>query len=336
MSINPMQRISDLEAQVATLTAENKSLQLNGNGNGHLDLEKLIEKLVGKEFDRFGRLFREEYTGKIAGMITPYIENTVRRCADTEKKQTTLEDRFKAHEEAIGKNADSVTSTFKKLRAEAEKDWKTYRAQMQEDFGRVDEFVKWAEAETANNWQENTRATTNCTLAVSVCTDLLKKLDKPVEESIKHLKQVKQHGDSVINSAAEDLTKTYRSLRQPVLSRVTLLLIFSIFIHLGVGTVVLWRNRSLIDTNWQELSAHSDQQKQEIKGLLDKTIEEAKESQIDRELKVKMWDALMKSLSPQQKEAVISKFREQVNEAERKRINDQMKSSYEQMNEERK
>jgi hypothetical protein len=49
-----------------------------------------------------------------------------------------------------------------------------------------------------------------------------------------------------------------------------------------------------------------------------------------------MWDFMMNSLTPQQKESVISKFREQVNEAEHKRIDDQMKSSYEQMNGKRK
>jgi urease accessory protein UreF len=68
-----------------------------------------------------------------------------------------------------------------------------------------------------------------------------------------------------------------------------------------------------------------------LKELIDKTIEEAKESQLDREIKVKMWDAMLKTLTPQQKEAVISKSREQVNQAERKRIDDQMKSSYEQV-----
>jgi hypothetical protein len=117
---------------------------------------------------------------------------------------------------------------------------------------------------------------------------------------------------------------------------VTILIVATIIIHLGVGALVFWGNRRLINTNWQELTEHSEQQKQEIKGLLDKTIEETRESQIDREIKVKMWDFLLISLTPQQKETVISKFREQVNEAARTRIEDQMKSSYEQVNGKRK
>jgi len=68
-----------------------------------------------------------------------------------------------------------------------------------------------------------------------------------------------------------------------------------------------------------------------MRGLLDKAMEEAKESQIDREIKVKMWDALVKSLTAQQRVSLIDKFRGQVNDAERSRINAQMQSSYDQM-----
>jgi type II secretory pathway component HofQ len=87
----------------------------------------------------------------------------------------------------------------------------------------------------------------------------------------------------------------------------------------------------VLDTNWQALTEHSEQQKQEMRGLLDKAMEEAKESQIDREIKMKMWDALVKSLTAQQRVSLIDKFRGQVNDAERSRINAQMQSSYDQM-----
>lgn len=328
MSTNPIQRIADLEAQVASLTAANQTLRANGNGNGHVDVEKLIKQ----GFDRFG----QDYTGKLAGLIQPFIENTVRRCKETEEKQTALEDKFRAHAEEAGKSADALAASFKKLHKEAEKDWTAHRAQMQEDFGRVDGFVNWVEAETAKSWQENVKATTNCNLAVRACNDLLKKLDKPVEESIEHLNKIKTHGDTIILSAAEDLSNTYKKLRQPVLKRVTILMIAALFIQLGVGAFTLWRNRTLINTNWQEMAEYSEQQKTEMTGLFDKAMEEAKESQLDREIKVKMWDALMKTLTPQQKEAVISKSREQVNQAERQRIDDQMKLSHDQMEGKRK
>jgi hypothetical protein len=328
VSTNPMQRIADLEAQVASLTSTNETLRANGNGNGHVDVEKLIKQ----GFDRFG----QDYTGKLAGLIQPFIENTVRRCKETEEKQTALEEKFRSHAEAVGKSADALATSFRKLHKEAENDWNAHRAQMQQDFVRVDGFVSWVEAETAKSWQENVKATTNCNLAVRACNDLLQKLDKPIEESIEHLNRIKAHGDTIILSAAEDLRNTYQRLREPVLKRVTILIIATIFIYLGIGTLVFWGNRHLINTNWRELTEHSDQQKTELKELIDKTIDEAKESQLDREIKVKMWDAMLNTLTPQQRHDAIEKFRWQVNEAERKRLGDQMGASHDQMEGKRK
>ena len=336
MSTNPMQRISDLEAQVAALTAENQSLRSNGNGNGHLDLEKLIEKLVGREFDRFGRLFREEFTGKVAGMITPYIESTVRRCANVEKKQTALEDRLKAHEAAVGKSAAEMAASFEKLRSEAKKDWKAHRAQMQEDFGRVDGFINWFEAEMAKNGKESAEAVVDCKLAVRACQDLLKKMDAPVEEITRRLDEIESEGETIINRAAQRLAKTYENLEKPVLITLGGFVIVVIILMLGLGWGIVKRNEKQLDSNMQQLSEYSEQQKTEMRELFVKAMDEAKESQIDREIKVKMWDYLMNSLTPEQRATVISKYREQVNEAERKRIDDQMKSSYELMSGKRK
>jgi hypothetical protein len=184
--------------------------------------------------------------------------------------------------------------------------------------------------------KENAKAVASCQSAVKTTQELLKKLDKPVEETSAYLNEVQSHAETVITRASRHLTDAYKNLRQPVLWRITILMVVTIVIHLGVGAFTLWRNRSVLDTNWQDLVQHSEQQKTEIKGLLDKTIEETKESQLDREVKVKMWDAMLKTLTPQQRQAVIEKFRWQVNEAEQKRLGDQMGASYDEMNGKRK
>ena len=95
--------------------------------------------------------------------------------------------------------------------------------------------------------------------------------------------------------------------------------------------ITLWGTRRALDTNWQDLSAHSEQQKQEMKGLLDKALEEQKEAQVDREIKVKMWDELMKGLAPEKRMEVIGRLREQVRKAGDERLGNQMQSSYDQM-----
>jgi hypothetical protein len=107
-----MQRIADLEAQVASLTAANETLRSNGNGNGHAEIEKLIKQ----GFDRFG----QDYTGKLAGLIQPFIENTIRRCKETEEQQMTLEEQFKQHQAVVSQSAAEhrppLSSCEKKLR----------------------------------------------------------------------------------------------------------------------------------------------------------------------------------------------------------------------------
>jgi hypothetical protein len=332
VSTNPIQRIADLEAQLATALAANETLRANGNGNGHVDVEKLIKQA----FDRFGQTFREDYTGKLAGMIQPFIESTVRRCKETEEKQTALESLFKKHEAAVSKSASSTAAAFSQLRADAAADWQAYRAEMQQDITHVEEFARWFLGQMQVSTRENAKAVTSCQGAVKTTQELLKKLDKPVEETSAYLEEVQSHGETVITRASRHLTDAYKNLRQPVLWRATILMVVTIVLHLGVGAFTLWRNRSEIDTNWQDLVQHSEQQKTEIKGLLDKTIEETKESQLDREVKVKMWDAMLNTLTPQQRQAIIEKFRWQVNEAERKRIGDQMGASHDQMEGKRK
>jgi hypothetical protein len=154
----------------------------------------------------------------------------------------------------------------------------------------------------------------------------------PVEQTIEHLNEINSHGEGIINQAAQRLTNSYNNLRRPVLMRMTALLLAASMIQIVFGTFIFWRNRTAINTNWQELTEHSEQQKQEIKRILDKAVEEAKESQIEREAKVKMWNEMIKTLAPQQRQNLISKYREHFHQAEEKRLGDQMQSSYEQMN----
>lgn len=312
MSTNPMQRIADLEASVAALTVENQSLRSNGNGQGPANVEKLIKQ----GFDRFG----QDYTGKLAGLIQPFIENTIRRCAETEKQQTALEEKFKTHEEAVSKSADALAASFKKLQKEAEKNWNAYRAQMQEDLGHVNGFINWYRIELIKSGQQNAKAVESCQAAVKQCRDLTTTVLAPATETIGHLNEIRSQGENAIKRAAQHLSKTYENLQRPVVKLAAGFLLLVLIFMMGLGWLIVRRSENQLNTNLQQLAEYSEQQKQEIKELLDKTIEEAKESQIDREIKVKMWDAMIKTLTPQQRQAVIEQFRSQVNNAELQRI----------------
>jgi hypothetical protein len=300
MSTNPMQRIADLEAQVASLTAANEKLRVNGNGNGHADIEQLIKQ----GFDRFGL----DYTGKLAGLIQPFIENTVRRCKETEEKQTLIEERFKKHQAAVSKSADELLAAFNTIRSEAAQDWHDQREVVIGDLTRVDKFAKWFKAELDKTGRENAKTVIDCQTAARACQALTQKVSAPVDETIRHLEEIQSEGETAIKRAAQRLTKTYENLQQPILWIASGFLVLMIIFMLGMGWIVLKRNEKQLDSNLQQLTEYGEQQKTEMRGLFDKAMEEAKESQIDHEIKVKMWDDLMKGLPPQQRQAVIDKL----------------------------
>jgi hypothetical protein len=202
---------------------------------------------------------------------------------------------------------------------------------MQGDFGNVDKFVSWFTAELEKNGRENVQAVVDCKLAARACQELMNKISVPVEETIKRLDEIQSEGETAIKRAAQRLTKTYENLQRPVLWIASGFLLVTIIFMSGLGWVVVKRNQTLLDSNMQQLAEYSEQQKTEMKGLFDKAMAEAKESQIDREVKVKMWDELMKTLTPQQRQAAIDRLRDLVNKAGQERLGDQMKSSYDQM-----
>lgn len=332
MSTNPIQRIAELEAKNAALEAENQSLRASRNGNGHVD----VSKVVAESFDRFGRLFREDFTGKMAGNITPFIENTVRRCKEIEEKQTTLEEKFSQHEEAVSKSADELASALKTARAEEEKRWKSHRTQMQEDFKRVDGFVSWFRTELENNGTANKDAVLDCKLAVRACNDLATKMGAPVEELMEYLDKVQSEGETRIWRAAQRLSDTYENLMHPIRRFAAACFVLMAILMIAIGWIVTKHNEEQLDSNFQQLAEYSEQQKAQMRQLFDQAMDEARESQIENEMKVKMWDARMGTLTPQQKHDEIEKFRDLVNKAEHKRLGDQMVSSYEMMEGKRK
>jgi len=101
MSTNPMQRISDLEAEVAALSAENKSLKASQrNGHPHLNPEELAEA-IGARLTRVEQNLREDFVGKFAGILLPPLENFNKRVADAEARQIDIEERLAAHKAEI-------------------------------------------------------------------------------------------------------------------------------------------------------------------------------------------------------------------------------------------
>jgi hypothetical protein len=282
--------------------------------------------------DRVGQTLKEDFVGKLAGLISPYLDQVVRRCTEAEQRQTTLEEKFKEHEKVVRGSAGELEAAFVKMRKEAAKDWQAQRAMIQQDYAKVNDFVKWLQerleegADTVQGHQE----------ILEKFEELVNKVDVPVDETVKALNEIKSQGVQAIDEASQHLKKTYQNLRQPILSQVRWALAAAAMIILLMAGFSIWSMHLQANRSEQAIAEYTEKQKEEVRGLLDKTLEEAKETQIANEIKMKMWDAFLNSLTPQQQTAVIGKFREQVNEAERKRIGDQMSASYDQMNRKKK
>jgi len=225
-----------------------------------------------------------------------------------------------------------MIAAFNALHEDAQNDWQAQRDLIQSDFTHVDKFAKWFRAELDKNGRENAKAVIDCQTAARACQELTQKVTAPVDETLEHLNEINSHGETTIKRAAKNLSDTYEKLQWPLMKYAGGFLLLILIFMVGFGWLIVRRNEKQLDTNLQQLAEYSEQQKTEIKGLLDKALEEARETQVDHEIKVKMWDDLMKTLPPQQRQAIIDKLRDQINVAERKRIDDQMKSSYEQMN----
>jgi len=113
MSTNPMQRISDLEAEVASLTAENQSLkasQRNGHSHPQPKPEELAEA-IGARLTRVEQNLREDFVGKFAGILLPPLENFNKRVADAENRQIDIEERLDAHKAEIAAMLEEANRT---------------------------------------------------------------------------------------------------------------------------------------------------------------------------------------------------------------------------------
>jgi hypothetical protein len=239
VSTNPLQRIADLEAQVASLTAENNSLRsrTNGNGNGHFDADRLLDA-IGQKIDRSGYLMREDFTGKLAALIAPYLKETMRECEEVREQQDELEKKFEEHKKAVAGSAAQMEASFVKMRKEAAKDWKAQRDLIQEDLGRVDSFSKWFHAELLKNAQGNNAAVASCNLAAQRCQEAASKVSAPTEEVVKHLEALRSKGEESIKRAERSVTEAHDAVHSTVLKLAGVMLAAAILLQAGFGIFI--------------------------------------------------------------------------------------------------
>ena len=123
-----MQRISDLEAEVAALNGENQSLkasQRNGHSHPQPNPEELANAL-GARLVRVEQNLREDFVGKFAASfllasetITSRLNTLDQRELDLEARQKSLETKLRNHYAAVGAKLDEDGERQRKWMAES-------------------------------------------------------------------------------------------------------------------------------------------------------------------------------------------------------------------------
>jgi hypothetical protein len=141
MNTNPMQRISDLEAEVAALTAENRSLKaLSSNGHSHPQPNpEELANAIGARLMRVEQNLREDFVGKFAATFLLALETITKRVIDAEERQTGIERKLVTHkaeiakmlEEANQKQFDTLQRFNNAIRRHHEKNEATLQAQQE-------------------------------------------------------------------------------------------------------------------------------------------------------------------------------------------------------------
>jgi hypothetical protein len=104
MSTPPMQWMSDVEAKLAQLSAQNKSQPNN------LELVDAIGARIARE----GQTLREDFIGKFAASFLLATETITKRVVELEEKQTKLEEREQVLEEKTAAHEAKVTADLDK------------------------------------------------------------------------------------------------------------------------------------------------------------------------------------------------------------------------------
>lgn len=115
-----MQRIADLQAEVAALTAEKRELESKAQGTQPLDVEALagtIAEVIDARLRRTEQSLREEFVTKFAALFEPIIERTTNRVVKLEERGEKAEEGQDALEERLRKHLDEVGEKFDGLAA---------------------------------------------------------------------------------------------------------------------------------------------------------------------------------------------------------------------------
>lgn len=103
---NAIQRIAELEAEVASLKAERNVLK---EKSGQTDIQG-IANIIEVRLNRVERNLREDFVGKFAGVLLPATESITNRVVALEKRELQLEKQLKKVEIGFENHIKTVST----------------------------------------------------------------------------------------------------------------------------------------------------------------------------------------------------------------------------------
>lgn len=249
MSSNLMQKMAELEVQLAALTAERKAGRgahvRQGNGS-HGEAEELAEA-IGKRLQRVEQNLREDFVGKFAGnfllateTITKRLEAVETRAAKVESEQKALEVKLQNHQKVIGAKLDESNERQRKLMAEFVTLLDQYRAQNAETLK--------AQQAAAKECKEAVAATTK---AATLCGTFAKDYEKTATTAKQNITDlVGRSADewnnyvgkvrTALDNSMTPVMRRVKALTEAQLKRRAWMIGMGVMLGLGISSSLAW------------------------------------------------------------------------------------------------
>lgn len=244
MSNNSMQRIADLEAQVAQLTAQRDGLQRQINSQpNYTEILGGIAAHISREM----QITREDFTGKFAGHMLPAVTNFKNDVEKTQQQQEQIEQRQNAFELRLQKHRAEIEDMLKESNTKQTGTMKKFVEALKGQNDRLDSLLD-EQQETVKSFNQAAAATVQ---SASMCASFASDYQKTSTEAGMALQRVSTQAREEMNSYLGDLKRDFRDALQPVVKRVRDLTeaqmkrrlyftMYGFFLGIALAAIVAW------------------------------------------------------------------------------------------------
>ncbi|HLM59489.1 MAG TPA: hypothetical protein VK308_01675 [Pyrinomonadaceae bacterium] len=165
---------------------------------------------------------------------------------------------------------------------------------------------------------EASKTYSDSTNAVNQISTLFERFKDESKEAAENIQKVRQDLMGNLGETSERIENRFEESRKHIKRSIFFvsgivaicLLCFTI---MTAGSISVFMNLDA-EKRISKMDARFEEEKNEIRVILRKAIEEAQENQMADEAKVDLWDAMMQSLNPQQRNAYIIDFNKRMQE----------------------